>query len=106
MNRHMLLGLVVFSLVLMPAVATAQWLSLVPRAAHGGYPQAFMDACLNMNTWTSFQSVSEYLGSFQGDLPQVDDVSLATCFANIRGAGLKFSLEAGAFQPAGCCLGA
>lgn len=85
--------------------ADAQWMNQVPRATRG-YPQTFLDACLNLDAWPSVRSVTEYLGSFTHDLDAGDDPSLAACFSNMRAAGLKLSIEAAAFQPgSGCGLG-
>lgn len=79
--------------------AQAQWMSLVPRSAAGGYPQAFLEACSNINQWPTVRNVTTYLGSFTADLHQADDPTLAACFTSMRNAGLRLSIEAAAIQP-------
>lgn len=94
---------IAFALVLSTRVLAAQTMDLIPRAAFGGYPTQFFQACLNLNSWSTVRSVTEYLGSFDGDLNTADDPTLATCFTNLRNAGLKLSIEAAAFSPGGGC---
>jgi hypothetical protein len=92
--------------------AHAQWMSLIPRSEFGGFPQTFLDACLNMNQWPTPGGVTNSLGSFAGDLgtgANQDPGSMAACFTNMRNAGLELSIEAAALQPpgtpGGCGLG-
>jgi hypothetical protein len=102
-------GRVIMGIVLLLSmgvgVASAQSMSLIPRATFGGYPQPFLDACLNMSQWPTSGAVTNSLGSFSGDLAAGDDPSLASCFSNMRAAGLELSIEAAAYQPTGCGTG-
>jgi hypothetical protein len=97
------------SLVSMPAVANAQWMSQIPRSTRGLYPFPFLDACDNMNLWQTGLAVTAYLGSFGHDLAAADDASLTTCFSNMRKAGLTLTIETASFQPpptpGGCGMG-
>jgi len=85
--------------------ASAQWMSLIPRAQFGGYPQTFFDACFNMGQWPTAGAVTNSLGSFSADLAAADDSSLASCFSNMRAAGLELSIEITPYDPTGCGTG-
>jgi hypothetical protein len=108
-TRRRLLPLLSIVAVLSTAqTASAQWMSIVPNAQFGHYPTKFLEACMNLSAWPNVLSVTDHLGSFNGDLDAAasqDPSTLAMCFSNMRAAGLKLSIEAAAFQPGGCGLG-
>lgn len=83
----------------------AQQMTLVPTAAHGGYPQAFLDVCLNTSEWPTALQYTGALGTISDDIPQADDATLSACFANMRALGFQLTIEVQAFQPGGCGYG-
>jgi hypothetical protein len=68
-------------------------------------PQAFLDACFNMQTWPTVLANATYLGA-HGDLQDSvhNDETLANCFAQMNARGVQLSLEVGSVKP-GCPMG-
>ncbi len=99
MHRLLLAGIGMSLLIGVPA-ANAQWISAVPRAQFGGYPQTFFDACNNLSQWSTVKPVTAFLGSFAGDLYSADDATLSACLYTLNTNGLQLTVEAAAFQPA------
>ena len=86
------------------AGATAQQLELYPaqgEAGSGIAPKPFLEACLNMNSWSATRRSTSYFGVADYALASYAEshaAEVATCFRNMNAAGLGLSLGTAALK--------
>jgi hypothetical protein len=94
-------ALVLALIVTTPTRAGTQILELEPGSHASRVPQAFLDACFNMDAWPAVARSTTYLSAPSDVLASLPAGTLTSCFANLQRQGIKLTLGLGSVK-SGC----